>query len=107
MTDLKVGDFISAFTAGYHVVIDFTTNDAVPAEMCVVYQKIADSNGNPSKSVAQKVCHHAYCRKITPEVLDNAYVTECEIVKKKYVNLRQLQLELEKKQNESTTNSSN
>ena len=73
--DLKPGDLITAYEKGYHVFIRYEmrgkctiTKKKMPP--LVYYQRVVSASGNPVKSSSIKTCDASFCRKLTPEIID-------------------------------------
>lgn len=80
--ELKVGDIITAYSPGLHVIekIETSTHKLVyggsSTTTIVFYKKVADINGKPAKSKAIKTCNIDWCKKVTAKSIQDLIDTK-------------------------------
>jgi hypothetical protein len=90
--NLKVGDLITAYHKGYHIVeelcIDrcYGLNGSTYQNPVVKYRQVLTDAGKPINSKL-KACHISHCNKVTVKVVHDEFANDIKIVKDKMSNL--------------------
>lgn len=86
--DLKVGDVIAAYQAGYHVVIEIEPRSE--NSDLIHYKRLLDKHGKKYKTKQVLVCDVAWCSKVTTEMVEKIIDYDLEYFETKKKNLLEL-----------------
>lgn len=96
MTDIKVGDLITAYRSGYHVVTrlnldhSYTLCGVTHKAPQVYYRTLMLNSGKAVKGSTEYQCHLSFCRKVTEEYVSDMFLKETEAASNKYARLMEL-----------------
>lgn len=90
---IKVGDIITAYEKGYHVVVSIerrTHNRDGTDSPVIGYKRKLDSTGKSVSSNVVKYCDVYYCTKLTKEAVEKIITNEQTVFELKKANLLSL-----------------
>lgn len=86
-TEFRVGDLISAYHSGYHIVTEIEFRELY--DPIIRYIRVVNKNGKAVKTKNVLGCDSSYCHIITKKFIDQLLNDELEIANSKHKLLSQ------------------